>query len=136
MDLIITSNTFQVNPIIFWFNPNIVQMWKLRFVKFLWHLLISIFPCHHKYYKLFNRHYIKLSYSHIPSVNSIIWKHKTDCCMDGHCLSECLIYKTCFNATISKYYCGTYENNFKENSNNQTGFFRNKSREKNTELCK
>ena len=56
--------------------------------------------------------------------------------MDGHCLSECLIYKTSFNATISKYYCGTYENNFKENSNNQTGFFRNKSREKNTELCK
>ena len=56
--------------------------------------------------------------------------------MDGHCLSERLIYKTSFNATISKYYCGTYENNFKENSNNQTGFFRNKFREKNTELCK
>ena len=56
--------------------------------------------------------------------------------MDGNCLSECLIYKTSVSTTTSKYYYGTCENTFKEHYNNHNCYFRNKSREKNTELSK
>ena len=61
---------------------------------------------------------------------------KTDCPMDGNCLSECLIYKASVSTTTNKYYYGTCENPFKERYNNHHWSFRNKSREKNTELSK
>ena len=64
------------------------------------------FPPHHKYYKLFNRNNIRLSYSCMPNMNNVIRKHnseimknpapsttktcncrrKADCPMDGNCL--------------------------------------------------
>ena len=56
--------------------------------------------------------------------------------MDGNCLSECLIWKASVSATTNKYYYGTCENTFKEPDNHHKCLFRNKSREKNTELFK
>ena len=56
--------------------------------------------------------------------------------MDGNCLSEYLIYKASVSTTANKYYYGTCENTFKECYNNHNYSFRNKSREKNTELSK
>ena len=50
---------------------------------------------------------------------------KTDCPMDGNCLSECLIYKASVNITTNKYYYGTWENAFKGSYNNQKCSFRN-----------
>ena len=114
------------------------------------------FPCHHKYYKLFNRNNIKLTYSCMPNMNNVIRKHnskimknpapsttktcnyrrKTDCPMDGNYLSECLIYKAPVSTTTYKYYYGTCKSTFKERYNNHKCSFRNKSREKNTELSK
>ena len=111
---------------------------------------------YHKYYKLFSRNNIKLGYSCMPNMNNVIRKHnskimknpapsttktcncrrKTDCPMDGNCLSECLIYKASVSTTTNKYYYGTCENTFKERYNNHNSSFRNKSREKNTELPK
>ena len=63
-------------------------------------------------------------------------RRKTDCPMDGNCLSECLIYKASVSTTTNKYYYGTCENTFKERYNNHKCSFRSKSREKNTELSK
>ena len=63
-------------------------------------------------------------------------RRKTDCPMDGNCLSECLIDKASAITTTNKYYYGTCENYFKERYNNHKCSFRNKSREKNTELSK
>ena len=96
------------------------------------------FPRHHKYYKLINRNNIKLSYSCMPNMNSVIRKHnskimknpassttktcnchqKSDCLMDGNWLSECLPYKASVSTTTNKYYYGTCENNFKERTIN------------------
>ena len=59
---------------------------------------------------------------------------KTDCPMDGNCLSDSLIYKASVITTTNKYYYGTCENTFKERYNNHKCYFRNKSREKNAEL--
>ena len=56
--------------------------------------------------------------------------------MDGNCLSECLLYKAYVSTTTNKYYHGTCEGTFKECYNNHNCSFRNKSREKNTELSK
>ena len=61
---------------------------------------------------------------------------KTDCSMDGNCLSECLICKASVSATTNKYYYCTCENTFKECYNNHNCSFRNKSCEKNAELSK
>ena len=112
---------------------------------------------HQKYYKLFNRNNIKLSYSCMPNINFVIRKHnsitkknlapsttktcncrrKTDCPVDSNCLSECLIYKaSSVSTTTNKCYYVTYKNTFKERYNNHNCSFRNKSREKNTELSK
>ena len=38
-------------------------------------LVDNYFPRHHKYYKLFNRNNIKLSYSCMPNMNNFIRKH-------------------------------------------------------------
>ena len=56
--------------------------------------------------------------------------------MDGNYLSECHIYKASVNATTKKYFCGTYENTFKERYNNHNCSFRNKSLQRKTKLSK
>ena len=119
-------------------------------------LVNTHFPRHHKCYKLFNRNNIKLSYSCMPDMNNVIRKHnskimknpapsttktcncrrKTDCPMDGNCLSECLIFKASVSTTTNKDYYGTCEKTFKERYNNHNCSLRNKSREKNIELSK
>ena len=113
-------------------------------------------PCHHNYYKLFNRNNIELSYRCMPNMNNVIRKHnskiinnpapstakncncclKTDCPIDGDFLSECLICKASVRTTANKYYYGTCENTFNERYNNQKCLFRNKPRDKNTESSK
>ena len=95
-----------------WFNPPYSANVKINVGKIFMRLADKHFPRHHKYYKLFNRNNIKLSYSCMPNMNKIIRLHnskimknpapsttktcncrrKTDCPMDGNCLSECLIY--------------------------------------------
>ena len=73
----------------------------------------------------------------IPSTTKT-WncRRKTSYPMDNNCLSECLIYKASGSTATNKYYYGTCENTFKQRYNNHKCSFRNKSREKNTELFK
>ena len=141
---------------IIWFNPPYSANVKTNVGKIVMRLVEKHFPHHHKYYKLFNRYNIKLSYSSMLNMSNAIRKHnskimknpapcttktcncrrKTDSPMDCNCLSECLIYKASVSATTDKYYYGTCENTFKERYNNHKCSFRSKSREKNTELSK
>ena len=108
------------------------------------------FARHHKYYKLFKKNNIILSEGCMSNMNNVIRKHnykimknlapsttktcscrrKTDRRNDGHCLSECLIYKASASTTTNKYYSRFFENTFKERYNNHNSSFRNKSREK------
>ena len=140
---------------IIWFNPPYSANVKTNVGKLFMRLADKHFPRHCKYYKLFNRNNIKLGHNCMHSMNVIrkhnskimkdpapstiktcIGRRKTDCPMDGNYLSECLIYKASVNTTTNKYYYGTCENTFKERYNNHKSSFRNKSREKNTELSK
>ena len=41
------------------------------------------------------------------TIKTCNFPQKTDCPMDGNCLSVCLIYKASVNITTNKYYYGT-----------------------------
>ena len=80
------------------------------------------FPLNHKYYKLFNRNNIKLSYTCIPSMSNVSRKYnskilnnlapctiktcnfrrETDSHTNGNCLFECFIYKASVDTTTNK----------------------------------
>ena len=61
---------------------------------------------------------------------------KTDCPMDGNCISDWLIYKASVGTITDKYYHGNLKKTFKERYNNYNRSFRNKSCERNTDLSK
>ena len=64
---------------------------------------------------------------------------KSECPLNNECLSDSLVDKATVSQTqsqISKHYYETCENIFKEWSNNHTTTFRNKSKQKSTELSK
>ena len=103
-----------------WFNSPCRANVKTNGKTFM-RLVYKHFPCHRKYYKLFNKTNIKLSCSCMSSMNNVIRKHnskimkdptsstiKTCNClrrtsfpMDSKCLSECLIYKASVNTTTN-----------------------------------
>ena len=147
--------SFKIKRDKLWFNPSYSANLKIKVGKIFIRLVDKHFPRHHKYYKLFSRNSIKLSYSCMPNMKNVIRKHskivknpepfttktcncqrKTDCPMDGHCLSEYFIYKASVSTTTNKYCYDTYENTFKEHYNNHKCSFRSKFRGKNTELFK
>ena len=64
---------------------------------------------------------------------------KSECPLNNECLSDSLVDKAAVSQTpsqISRHYYETCENIFKEWSNNHTTTFRNKSKQKSTELSK
>ena len=61
-------------------------------------------------------------------------QQKSDYPFNQNCLSECLVFHAVANTSTTKNYNGTCEKNFKERYNNYTSSFRNKSRQKSTEL--
>ena len=66
-------------------------------------------------------------------------RQKSDCPLAEKCLSECLVYHAQIDRSDidqTKNYYGTCEKNFKERYNNHAASFRNKSKEKSTELSK
>ena len=62
---------------IIWFNPTYSANVKTNVVEIFMRLVDKHFPHHHKYYKLFNRNDIKLSYSCMRSMNNVIRKHNS-----------------------------------------------------------
>ena len=123
-------------------------------------LLQKPFPRHPKYYKLFNKINLKISYSCMPHMKSVIQNHnpnflsnhttpvaalscscrqKSEWPLNSECLSKSLVYKASVSQTpsqINKYYYGTCEKTFKEQYNKHTAAFSNKSKQKSTELSK
>ena len=104
---------------IIWFNPPYSANVKTNVGKIFMRLFDKHFQDHHKYYELFNRNNIKLSYSCMPNMNDVCRK-----LTDGNCLSECLIYKASASTTTNKYDYRTCENTFKECYNHQKCSFR------------
>ena len=60
---------------VIWFNPPYSSHVKINVGKIFMKLIVKYFPKHNRYYKIFNKNTIKLSYSCIPNMGSIITKH-------------------------------------------------------------
>ena len=140
------------------FNPPYNVNVKTNIGKLFLRLIDKHFPRHHKYRKLFNRNNIKISYSCMPNMASIIRNHNTsllknptptdikecnwsqkpewplDKCLSGYLVYNALVDRLDNNKT--KHYYGTSWKNFKERYINHTASLRNKNKEKNTELSK
>ena len=85
--------------------------------------------------KIFQKHNSKIMEDPKPTNNKICsCQQKSDCPLTQYCLSECLVYNAVVNTSTTKNYYGICEKSFKERYNNHTSSFRNKSRQKSTEL--
>ena len=142
---------------IIWFNPPYSKHVKTNIGKIFMKLIREHFPKQHKYYKIFNENRIKLSYSCMINMSSIITKHnkkflnkkvetgerkcncrdETNCPMEGKCLTECILYKASVSSlNEAKHYLGTAKDQFKTSYNNHKTSFKNRTHRKDTELSK
>ncbi len=143
---------------IIWFNPPFSANVKTNVGKIFLKLVKKHFPKGHQLAKIFNRNTLKVSYSCMKNVNSIISAHnktvlnpknneehgcncrvKENCPLQNKCLTPCLIYE----ATVSndqnnevKRYIGLTEGTFKQRYANHCKDFRQIKYEKSTELSK
>ena len=142
---------------IIWFNPPFSQSVRTNVGKEFMKLVDKHFPRHHKFSKIFNRNTIKVSYSCMDNMESMIRKHnakilnptpedtgnmcscrKKDCCpLNGKCLKKEIIYKaTVSSEGDSKIYFGLTATDFKTRYNNHTNSFRQKEKSNSSELSK
>ena len=115
------------------------------------------FPKNSKYYKIFNRNTLKLSYCCTTNVGNIIIQHnskvliktndknnhkcncrsKSNCPLTGECLTQCLVYKSTSTTSNSSFvYYETSEREFKTQYKNYTKSFRHCECINETELSK
>ena len=144
---------------IIWFNPPFSKNVSTNIGKFFLHLIQKHFPRDHKFANLFNRNTVKLSYSCMPSVKSIISSHnksilkeqkqqnrtcncinKESCPLNNQCLTENIIYEATIITddpnTVPKTYIGLCEGPFKKRYANHKKSFNHSRYEKDTELSK
>ena len=128
---------------IVWFNPPYSQNVKANIGKTFLKLVEKHFPRGHKLYKTFNRNTLKLSYSCMSSMSSVIKQHnyrvlsttenvdwlcncrnKENCPLEVKCLQSCIVYKVdVITNKGSHIYYGASDGAFKYRYNNHTNSF-------------
>ena len=144
---------------IIWFNPSFSKNVSTKIGKSFLSLLDLHFPRHHIYSSIMNRNKIKVSYSCMQNIKSVINNHnvkvlnntveieegyncrnRNRCPVDGKCLTPNIIYEAQITSNQPKYkqkvYIGTAETDFKHRFNNHTKSFNLEHYENNTELSK
>ena len=143
---------------ILWFNPPFSKNVRTNVGRTFLSLVRKHFPTHHKLHKIFNKNNMKVSYSCMSNIDSIIKGHnsaimrsddeKTDepkklcncrnpskCPLDGECLASSVVYKaTVCSEKEKKSYVGLVEGDFKRRWNNHNQSFRRCEYEKSTTL--
>ena len=122
------------NRNIIWFNPPYSKNVKTNVGKIFFKLLHKHFPKSNKLYKIFNRNTVKISYSCMKNLNSILSSHNTlqlktkhdnnrlcncrnqeSCPLQGQCLTRNIIYQATVKSKGDiKTYIGLSERPFKE----------------------
>ena len=107
------DNSQQCKRQIIWFNPPYSKNVTTKVGKFFLSLIDKHFPPHHKLHKLFNRNNVKISYSCLPNIKSIINAHNrkilylsptigrrtcncintSQCSLQQRCLSNNILYQ-------------------------------------------
>ena len=144
---------------IIWFNPPYSSNVLTNIGRNFFRILDRHFPKSHKLHKIFNRNYVKVSYSAMPNFSSIINSHnkkiineniekppvkpcncrsKSSCPLNGDCLQSSLVY-ICKADTINitedhPHYIGLTENTFKDRFYKHKNSFKYESKQNATEL--
>ena len=146
---------------IIWFNPPFSKNVKTNIARNFLCLIDKHFPPNHKLHKIFNRNTVKVSYSCMNNVKSIISKHNTritgkskpqcevidpctcrdkkTCPLQEKCMTKDIVYKatiTTSNTYSTKHYIGMTASTFKERYRNHIKSFIHKSYSNDTELSK
>ena len=142
---------------VIWFNPPFNENVKTNIGKSFLRLVDKHFPRHHKFYKIFNRNTLKLSYSCTSNMENFVKQHnshvlkneseantplcncrnKESCPLNEHCLSASIVYKAVVESNgIEKIYYGTSEGPFKDRFANHKKSFNHRQYQNDTELSK
>ena len=142
---------------IIWFNPPFSKNVCTNIGKFFLNLIGKHFPKENKYNKIFNKNNLKISYSCMKNIKSIINTHnksilhktenitktcncikKDNCPLDNECLQTNIVYEATITSSTpnqEKIYFGLCETTFKLRYANHKKSFANRKYEKNTELA-
>ena len=146
---------------IIWFNPPFSKNVKTNIARSFLKLIDTHFPIGNKLHKIFNRNTVKVSYSCMSNVKSIITSHNTRiirksqpqdinaencncrnkhaCPLQNKCMSKDIVYKATIstgNTQDTKHYIGMTSNTFKELYRNHIKSFTHKKYSNETELSK
>ena len=146
---------------IIWFNPPFSKNVKTNIARSFLKLVDTHFPIGNKLHKIFNRNTVKVSYSCMNNVKSIITSHNTriirksqpqdisaencncrnkhTCPLQNKCMSKDIVYKATIltgNTQDTKHYIGMTSNAFKERYRNHIKSFTHKKYSNETELSK
>ena len=146
---------------IIWFNPPFSKNVKTNIARSFLNLVDTHFPLGHKLHKIFNRNTVKVSYSCMSNVRSIITSHniriirrsqsqnintdncncrnKHACPLQNKCMSKDIVDKATIitnNTQGTKHYIGMTSNTFKERYRNHIKSFTHKKYSNETELWK
>ena len=140
---------------IIWFNPPYSKNVKTNIGKTFLQLLSKHFPKDHQMHKIFNKNTVKVSYSCMNNISSILSTHnknilnpkqrsfgyncrnKDNCPLDGECLTPNIIYRADITTDNDhKYYYVTSEATFKHRHSNHTRDFKHVKYQHSTELAK
>ena len=143
---------------VIWFNPPYSQNVSNNIGRIFLQLLGRHFPKEHKLHKIFNKGNVKVSYSCMNNMASIIKAHntmilkrgneapigtcncrdKSTCPLDGKCRSDNIVYRAQvkINNRDTKSYIGSTENSFKTRYGNHKCSFANNKYGNCTELSK
>ena len=144
-----------------WFNPPYNKNVKTRVGHEFLKLIDNNFPAGSRLHKIFNRNTIKVSYSCMPNMGTIIKRHNARICgaerkdgnqpkrcncrrpeqcpLDGRCLTTKIVYKATVhtnNTRPPKVYIGSTETSFKQRYSNHLLSFRRERYGNQTELSK
>ena len=140
---------------IIWHNPPYSANVKTNIGKILFKLLNKHFPSAYKFYKIFNKNTVNLSYSSIKKMASLIATHnrfilnpidqvygchcrvRNDCPLQHKCLTPAIVYQATFTNNkddIEKIYYGLCETAFKERHQNHSSSSRHEKNRNEREL--
>ena len=108
---------------IIWFNPPFNNNTSTNIGRVFLNLVKKHFPRQHKFYKIFNKNNVKVSYSCIPNVKSKIDAHNkwilaptnayidrtcnctrnTICPLDNNCLTKSIVYEATISSNFQNY---------------------------------
>ena len=145
---------------IIWFNPPFSKTVSTNIGRYFLNLIAKHFPPHHKYRKIFNKNNIKISYSCMTNMKTIINSHnrkilsdvstqnsrlcncpqKKDCPLNGFCLTENTLYLATISSDLQNYsyrnYKGICKPPFKRRYANHKKSFNIRKYKNDTELSK